>query len=109
MKQSTQQPKSTSNKCLTGANKQESEQQKQSKSKATKTASSDGQACAFIENTPFFVGKLKNELWAIGCGNHRSNIVFKTQTEAEEYVKAQKIDWELLGMFITEMVKHIEK
>lgn len=79
-----------------------------SKSSENKPASSEGQACKMIENTPFFTGKLSNGRWAIGCNKTRTKKTFATAEEAEAYVKAHKTDWELMGMFIQEMFNQIK-
>lgn len=85
-----------------------STQQNVSKSSENKPTYSEGQACQIIENTPFFTGKLSNGRWAIGCNKTRTNITFSTAEEAEAYVKAHKIDWEMMGMFIQEMFNQIK-
>lgn len=80
-----------------------------SKSSENKPASSDGNAYEVIHNTPFYAGKLTNGKWAIGCGNHRASMEFKTAEEAVKFVKKHAEVLELLGMYTEEAIQYALK
>lgn len=68
----------------------------------------EGQQIIFVENTPFMVGKLKNERWTICCGTNRIHADFETADEAIKVIQESNINWELICLLTECAVKTLK-